>query len=38
MFYFGEEFMNFGRLAFYLYNNYKVCDKFYIGGILDYHY
>lgn len=38
MFYFMEEFMNFGRLAFYLYNNYKVCDKFYVGGILDYHY
>jgi hypothetical protein len=38
MFYFEDEFMTLGRLAFYLYNNYKVCDKFYIGGILDYHY
>lgn len=38
MFYFLEEFMDFGRFVFYLYNNYKAGDKFYIGGILDYHY
>jgi hypothetical protein len=30
--------MDFGRFVFYLYNNYKAGDKFYIGGILDYHY
>lgn len=34
----GEEFMNIGQLAHYLYKNNRPGDKFYVGGILDYHY
>ena len=37
MFYFGE-FMPMGELVHWLYNHYQPGDKFYIGGILDYHY
>ena len=34
----GEEFWDFGYFCQYIYENYKPGDKFYIGGILDYHY
>lgn len=37
MFYFGE-FMPMGELVHWLYNHYQPGDKFYIGGILDYHF
>ena len=37
-FYFGEEFMTLGELVHWLYNFHKPGDKFYIGGILDYHF
>ncbi len=37
IFYFGE-FMPMGELVHWLYNHYQPGDKFYIGGILDYHY
>ena len=37
-FYFGEEFMTFGDFVHWLYNHYEPGDKFYIGGILDYHF
>ena len=34
----GEEFWDFGYFCQYIYENYKPGDKFYIGGILDYHF
>jgi len=34
----GEEFWDFGYFCQHIYENYKPGDKFYIGGILDYHF
>ena len=34
----GEKFWEFGYFIQHLYENHKPGDKFYIGGILDYHF
>ena len=38
LFYYGEEFMTLGQFAHWMHCFQNPGDKFYIGGVLDYHW